>query len=400
MSNSTDLATPLDGIRVLDFGRFIAGPFCAALLADLGADVIRVEKVRGGEDRFLVPVTSGGDGAFYLQVNRNKRGMTLEPRTREGRDVLHRLVTSADVVVANLPDKALSSLGLDYASLVAVKPDIILTSISAFGSGGPSSHKLGFDGLGQAMSGIMYLSGHPDEPTKAYSPYVDFATALAATIGTLLALMVRRDTGQGQEVKGSLLASALTIANAALIEQAIVKPDRVATLNRSQTQAPSDAFRTKDGWIFVQCIGQALFSRWAKLMGETNWLDDPRCTNDQSRGDNGELISARMARWCAERTSAVALTELEAARIPAAPVLSMQQVLDDTHVRAIEFLKGVEFPSAAGTPPVADTPFSLSRTRVGIRHRAPTLGEHTDEILNEVGYTKPAIVALRGRGVV
>lgn len=158
---------------------------------------------------------------------------------------MHRLVTSADVVVANLPDEALSSLGLDYASLVAVKPDIILTSVSAFGSGGPSSHKLGFDGLGQAMSGIMYLSAHPDEPTKAYSPYVDFATALAATIGTLVVLMVRRDTGQGQEVKGSLLASALTIANAALIEQAIVKPDRVATLNRSQTQAPSDAFRQR-----------------------------------------------------------------------------------------------------------------------------------------------------------
>ena len=400
MPNSEHVTGALDGVRVLDFGRYIAGPFCAALLADLGADVIRVEKVRGGEDRFLVPVTSGGDGAFYVQVNRNKRGMTLDPRTPEGQGVLHRLAASTDVVVANLPDAALAALGLDYASLAAVKPDIILTSVSAFGSGGPSSHKLGFDGIGQAMSGIMYLSGRPDEPAKSYSPYVDFTTALAATVGTLVALMVRRETGKGQEVKGSLLASALTVANAALIEQAVVKPNRVATLNRSQTQAPSDAFQTKDGWVLVQCIGQPLFRRWAKLMDETSWLDDPRFADDQSRGTHGELISARMATWCAERTTAAALAELETARIPAGPVLSPQQTLDDTHVRAIEFLKAVELAGDTAVAPVADTPFSLSRTPVGIRHRAPTLGEHTDEILTEAGYTMQEIAALREQGVV
>ena len=187
---------PLRGIRVLDFGRFIAGPFCAALLADLGADVIRVEKVRGGEDRHLVPVTEAGDGAFYLQVNRGKRGMTLNPRAPEGRHVLRRLVATADVVVANLPDAALKTLGLDYDALTAVRPDVILTSVSAFGAGGPSSHRPGFDGTGQAMSGVMYLSGRPGEPTKAYCPYVDFTTALAAAVGTLAALLARRDTGR------------------------------------------------------------------------------------------------------------------------------------------------------------------------------------------------------------
>ncbi len=274
----------LDGIRVLDFGRYIAGPFCAALLADLGADVIRIEKVGGGEDRFLAPIGADGDGAFYVQVNRNKRGMTLNPRRPEGQHVLHRLLATTDVVVANLPDAALSTLGLDYAALSAVKPDVILTSVSAFGPGGPLSHKLGFDAVGQAMSGIMYLSGRPDEPTKAYAPYVDFTTALAATVGTLAALTVRARTGQGQEVKGSLLASALTIANGALIEQAVVRPDRVATMNRSQTQAPSDVFRTTDGWVLIQCIGQPLYKRWAELMGETSWLEDPRFADDRSRG--------------------------------------------------------------------------------------------------------------------
>ena len=167
----TDL---LQGIRILDFGRYIAGPFCSALLSDLGAEVIRVEKVGGGEDRFLMPVTSGGDGGFYLQVNRGKRAMTLDVNCREGQVVLQRLVATTDVVVANLPDAALKKLHLDYASLSAVKPDIILTSVSAFGAGGPSSHKLGFDAIGQSMSGIMYLSGRPGEPTKTYCPYVDF----------------------------------------------------------------------------------------------------------------------------------------------------------------------------------------------------------------------------------
>ena len=390
----------LHGIRVLDFGRFIAGPFCAALLADLGADVIRVEKVRGGEDRFLVPVTDAGDGAFYLQVNRGKRGMTLNPRAPEGRHVLRRLVAGADVVVANLPDAALKALGLDYEALTTVKPDVILTTVSAFGAGGPLSHRLGFDGVGQAMSGIMYLSGRPGEPTKAYSPYVDFTTALVATVGTLAALLMRRDTGQGQHVSTSLLASALTIANGVLMEQATIRPDRVATRNRSQTQAPSDAFRTRDGWVLVQCIGQPLFARWTQLVGEPHWLDDPRFADDRSRGEHGAAISERMAAWCGERTTGEVLAALDAARIPAGPVLSPQQVLDDAHVQAIGFLRSVASPAGGGEAPVAETPFTLSATPAGIRGRAPALGEHTDAILADLGYSPPAIAALHERGVI
>ena len=389
---------PLQGIRVLDFGRFIAGPFCAALLADLGADVIRVEKVRGGEDRFLMPVTEAGDGAYYLQVNRGKRGMTLNPRAPEGRHVLQRLVATADVVVANLPDAALKALGLDYDALTAVKPDVILTSVSAFGTGGPSSHRLGFDGIGQAMSGIMYLSGRPGEPTKAYCPYVDFTTALVATVGTLAALLVRRDTGQGQQVRASLLASALTIANGMLMEQARIRPDRVATGNRSQTQGPSDAFRTRDGWVLVQCIGQPLFRRWTELIGEPHWLDDPRFADDRSRGDHGAVISERMAAWCGQRTTDEALAALDVARIPAGPVLSPQQVLDDAHVQAIGFLRSLASPGSDVDAPVADTPFTLSAASAASRGRAPALGEHTDAILTDLGYSAPAIAALHDRG--
>ena len=394
------MADLLQGIRVLDFGRYIAGPFCAALLADLGADVIRVEKVGGGEDRFLMPVTDGGDGGFYLQMNRGKRGMTLDVRRREGQYVLQRLVATADVVVANLPDAALKNLGLDYASLSALKPDIILTSVSAFGSGGPLSHKLGFDAIGQAMSGIMYLSGHSGEPTKAYCPYVDFSTALVATVGTLAALMARTETGQGQEVRASLLSTALTIANGVLIEQAMTAPNRISSLNRSQTQAPSDAYRTRDGWIIVQCIGQSLFKRWVTLMNELWWLEDPRFADDQTRGDHGEVISERMAAWCAARSTNDALSALEEARIPAGPVLSPQQVLEDAHVKTAAFLQTLSFPGATRDAPVAATPFTLSITPAHVRHRAPTLGEHTNSILEDLGYSAPAVAELRSRGVI
>ncbi len=394
------MADVLDGIRVLDFGRYIAGPFCAGLLADLGADVIRVEKVRGSEDRFIVPLTDTGDGAMFLQVNRNKRGLTLNPMKPDGREVVRRMTATADIVIANLPDSALTAMRLDYASLSAVKPDIILTSVSAFGTGGPYSEKVGFDGIGQAMSSAMYLSGRPDEPTKSYVPWVDFTTALSATVGTLAALMVRQQTGRGQQVKGSLLASALTVANPTLIEQAVTAPDRVATQNRSQVSAPSDAHRTSDGWILVQSLGQPLFERWTTLMGESHWLEDPRFKDDMSRGDHGEVISERMAKWCAERTTEQALAALEEARLPAGPVYSPQPALDDPHVQAVGFLKTMGFPGSPVSAPIADTPFSLSETPTGIRHRAPLLGEHTDEILAELGYEPTEIAALRAARVI
>jgi len=390
----------LDGIRVLDFGRYIAGPFCAALLADLGADVIRVEKVRGSEDRFLVPLNDAGDGALFMQVNRNKRGLTLNPMKPDGRAVVRRLVATADVVVANLPDAALTAMGLDYATLATVKPDVILTSVSAFGAGGPYSEKTGFDGIGQAMSGAMYLSGQRGQPTKSYVPWVDFTTALSATVGTLAALMSKQRTGRGQEVKGSLLASALTVANAALIEQSVMAPDRVATLNRSQVSAPSDTHRTRDGWILVQTIGQPLFERWTTLIDEPHWLEDARFTDDMSRGDHGELISERMASWCAERRTDEALVALEAARIPAGPVLSPQQTLDDPHVRATQMLRALGFPGTPSPTPVADSPFSLSDTPASIRGRAPQLGEHTEDILVSLGYDAAEISALRAARVV
>ena len=390
----------LKGVKVLDFGRYIAGPFCGTLLGDLGADVIRIEKVDGSEDRFLSPITEDGDGALFMQLARNKRGLTLNPMKPEGREVVKRLVATADVVVANLPPDTLEAMGLDYNSLRAIKPDIILTMISAFGRGGPYSNRVGFDGLGQAMSGNMYMSGTSEQPVKAYAPFIDFGTASLAAFGTMSALFERQKTGRGQIVEGSLFNTALTMMNGTVIEQAAIKANRLATLNRSQTSAPADTFKTKDGWVLVQTVGGPLFKRWTDLMGEDHWLDDDRFKTDISRGDNGEIISERLASWCAERTNEEVLAEMEKARIPAGPILSPQQVLEDPHIAAKGLFESVEYPGLDTPAPLMKTPVELSETPGEIRSRAPRLGENTDEIMKELGYNQEQIMDLRNKRVI
>jgi len=390
----------LEGIRVLDFGRYIAGPYCAALLAEQGAEVIRIEKRQGSEDRYQAPVADTGEGALFLQMNRNKLGLTLDPMRPEGQEVVRKLVATADVVVANLPPQTLQAMQLDYASLKAVKPDIILTTVTAYGRGGPYSERVGFDGIGQVMSGAVYMTGTEDQPYRAQVPWVDFGTALHCAFGTMAALMARKATGKGQWVEGALLATAVTFGNALLIEQAVIAPNRVPTGNRGQTAAPVDIFRTGDGWILAQVIGEPLYRRWARLMGEEHWLTDPRFKDDISRGDNGEVISERMSRWCAERTSAEALEILATAKIPSGPVLKPQQTLDDPHIQAMGFFQPTEFPGAPKPAPIAKAPVWLSETPGSIRRRAPTLGEHTDQILAKLGYDEKAIAGLREKGVV
>ena len=390
----------LAGIRVLDFGRYIAGPYCAALLADLGADVIRIERRDGGEDRWVAPVGEDGVGAMFLVMNRNKRAMTLDPASPRGREIVKKLVATADVVVANLPPDVLRHLALDLESLRRVKPDIILTTVTAFGAGGPWSHKHGFDGIGQAMSGSAYLTGTPEQPLRAAVAWVDCGTASLAALGTLAALMARAKSGRGQKVEGALLRTAVAFNNPTLVEQQVIKSDRVATVNRGQTSAPSDLFRTKDGWIIAYAIGGPMYKRWAQLMGEEQWLTDARFKDDLARGDHGEIISERMSRWTSSRTTEQALAELEKVQIPAGPLYSPQQALEDVHIRAAGLLADTDYPGLPRPAPLAPTPVDLSETPGTFRHRAPQLGEHTDAILAELGYSAEDIEQLRADRVV
>ena len=263
----------LTGVRVLDFGRYVAGPYCATLLGYLGAEVIRVEKREGGEDRYIAPIADGGEGGVFFQTGCNKQSLTLDPSTPAGREIVRRLVREADVVVANLPPASLRALGLDYASLKAVRADVILVTQTSFGDRGPLADRGGFDGVGQAMSGAMYMSGQPGAPAKAAAPYVDFSTAVLSAFGAMAALLHRAKTGEGQEVKTSLLGTALAVFGSHLVEQGALTKNRTPSGNRVQTSAPSDVFATRDGHVLTHCVGDGLFRRWARLMGDADrWL--------------------------------------------------------------------------------------------------------------------------------
>ncbi len=383
----------LKGIRVLDFGRYIAGPYCATLLADLGADVIRVERPDGGEDRYTVPVTPEGEGAYHMQIGRNKRGITLNPTKAEGQEVVRKLVETADIVIVNLPPPALKKMGLDYESLKAVKADIILVMGSAFGSVGPYAARGGFDTVAQAMSGAMYLSGTPDEPAKSFAPYCDFGTASLSAFGAMAALMHRMKTGEGQVVEASLLGTALAFNNAALIEEAVLSKGREGSGTRGQYNAPTDSFKSRDGWVTVQIVGAGLFKRWADFLNEPQWLEDDRFVSDQSRGDHGVVIGERMRQWCASRTNAEIVDGLASAGIPCGELLTPAQVLKNEHVVQSGVLKNIDYTGVCA--PIAAHPVKYSKSSVADFSRAPTLGEHTEDVLKSLGYSTKELTALK-----
>ena len=391
---------PLEGIRVIDFGRFIAGPYCAMLLADFGADVIRVERREGGEDRKLGPVTESGEGGLFLNLNRNKRGLTLDLGHPDSQKIVHSLVSTADIVIVNLPLSVMKRVGLDYDSLRAVKDNIILVMASAFGPDGPYTDRVGFDGIVQAMSGAMGLTGFPGPPIRSVISWADYGTALHGAFGAMMALYHRQKTGQGQLIDVSLLATGVTFMTPLLAELKTMGIRREQLGNTGYYAAPSDAYRTSDGWIVVPTIGVPMFRRWARLIGREDLIDDPRFKDDISRGNNAEVINAAMSEWCAGRTREQAIAELEKARVPCGPCYDLDEVLDDAQVNFRKLLQEVEYPGGTKPVPISSTPLRLSATPAGSCQRAPTLGEHTESILGELGFSAEDIAAFRTAGVV
>ncbi len=390
----------LDGVRVLDFGRYVAGPYCATLLGYLGADVIRVERPGGGEDRYIAPLGDDAGGSVIMQTGCNKRSLTLNLRAAGSREIVDRLLETADVVVANLPPAALDRLGLGYERIAGINPRIVLTSLTAFGPEGPFAERGGFDGVGQAMSGAMFMTGTPGRPVKAAAPYVDFSTAVLAAFGTVAALYERERSGRGQQVEGSLLGTALAVFNSHLIEEGGLGLGRMPTGNRVQTSGPSDVFACRDGHILVHVVGNGLFRRIAAVIGADDWPDDPDLATDIQRGNARDRLCERVQAWCDTQTVDTALASLADAGVPAGPVLSIAEALAHPQAGALGALRPVGYPGREGSAPVADLPLRFSRTPGGIDTPPPAPGEHNREILEAAGYDAAAIAGFERDGVI
>lgn len=391
-------AGPFGGIRVLDVGKYIAAPFCASMLADMGAEVIRVEPIGGSDDRVVMPV-SETDGALHLHVNHSKRSLALDLKRPEAQAIFARLIKASDVVVTNMPNAMLARLRLDYGTLKSINPTIIHTNVSAFGDTGPESESIGFDGIGQAMSGAVYLSGWPGQPTRCAASYVDYATAMASAFATAAALYERARTGKGQQIQTSLLRTALTIMNPVLIEQSLGIRTRVAMGNRSPIAGPSDIFKTTDGWITVQVIGREMFQRWADLVVRSDLPNDPRFADDIRRGENGEMLSAVMQAWCDGRSSNDCLAALRAARIPGCRVLSPKDALAEPQNVEGGFFNWIELGDLDAMIPLV-CPTKTSSTQSVHPRPAPALGINSAEVLAELGYSRAEIDVFIDTGIV
>ena len=394
----------LEDIRVLDFGRFIACPYCGMLLADMGAEVIRVERPGGEEDRTIGLLGPNGQNMSYPSYARNKKGITLRLMNNEkGREVLADLLQKTDVVIHNFTSKAAEMMGLGYEALKAIKPDIILASISCFGSEGPYANRQGFDFIAQAMSGCLYLGGYSDKPPiRAFMNPMDFGTAIFAAFGTMLALRHRDKTGEGQIVDLALLRTATSWNAPVIAEAEVLGRPRPIIGNRVAYMGPSDLFQCQDGHVFIATLMDTLWRRLAKAIGHEDLIDDPDLQNDYSRFENRHKIDPLVAEWCSQRTVDEVLKELEKARIPCGPCLGLDKVAHDPHIKETNMIEYIDLEEPGlNNVPICGIPIRMSKTPGKVVTRAPRVGEHNREIYQDLlGYSEEKIAKLKTDDVI
>ena len=391
----------LDGVRVLDLSRVLAGPFCGMLLSDLGADVIKVEDTSTGDESRTWPPHKDGESAAFLVINRNKRDMTLDLKSPEGVAILKRMVARADVLIENFRTGTMESFGVGYDTLSAINPRLVYCSVSAFGRTGPRKDAAGYEALMQAFSGIMSITGEPDgAPVRCGVSFLDLTTGIFCAFGVVNALLHRARTGLGQRVDGSLLETAVTLlsyhAEGYLLTG--VQPKPLGSSHPSLS--PYRNFKCRDGqWIFIAGANDRFWQRLAPALGLGDLVDDPRFAINIERVKHRRELEAALEAAIAAQDREPLLKVLEAAGVPATPVNTVQQVMEDAQTAARSMVERIVHPRL-GEIPVVGTPVKFSRMRAGVRRPAPQRGEHTDEILAEHEYSSADIAALRAKKVV
>lgn len=380
----------LAGIRVLDLTQVMAGPYCTMILADLGADVIKIENPDHGDQsrKSWGYSVKGDDSRAFLSLNRNKRSVVLDLTTAEGRDRFYRLVETADVVVENFRPGVTEKLGVDYRSVKAVNDKIIYGSISGFGGTGPYAGYPGYDLIAQAMTGVMSVMGEPGgRPVKSAIPVADLGAGLFCCIGILAALHGRRLTGRGQRLETSLFEASLALSVWESTEYWSTgeAPKPLGSANRMS--APYQALATADGFLTVGANNQKLWRRLCGVLGADDLVEDPRFADNNSRMVHVEVLAEELERRLAHRSTDAWVADLLAAGVPAGPIRDYDYVLEhDEHVRARQMVTSFDHP-VEGPTKVLGSPLKLSDTPVCSARPAPLLGEHTEQVLADLDET-------------
>jgi crotonobetainyl-CoA:carnitine CoA-transferase CaiB-like acyl-CoA transferase len=394
----TKPALSLDGIRVIDLSRVIAGPWCGALLGDLGADVIKVEDTGPGDESRTWPPHKDGEAAAYLLFNRNKRGIALDLKQPEAVEVVKRLVKDADVVIENFRTGTMESFGLGYDVLALINPRLIYCSVSAFGRSGPRKDSPGYEALMQAFSGIMSITGEPGgQPVRAGVSFLDLTTGILCALGVSNAIIQRERTGLGQRVDGSLLETAVSLlafhAEGYLLTGALPR----ALGSGHPSLSPYRNFKCRDGqWIFIAAANDRFWQKLAKALGLTDLAADPRFEKNQGRVANRAELEGILETTIGGLDREPLLKSLEEADVPATPVNTVDQVMNDPQTAERGIVQRVMHPKL-GEIPVVGTPLHFSRMSPGVRTAAPLRGEHTDTVLASVGYSADDIKTLRAK---
>jgi len=387
---------PLSGLKVLDCSQILAGPYCAMLLADMGADVIKIEKPNGGDDaRRMGPPFIKGESAAFLMINRNKRSLCLNLKSDAGIDVFLRLAAEVDVLVENFRPGGMEKLGLGYEKLSGVNPGLIYCKISGFGTTGPYRKRGGFDLVAQGMSGLMSVTGHAGHPpVKVGVPITDINAAMYACYGVLCAAVHRMKTGEGQLVDTSLLEGgiAYTLWESAIFFASGKVP--VPEGSRHRLSAPYQAFATRNGYITVGAANQANWEKMAQAIGREDLLQDERFGSNPARMVNLDALEKVLEKTFRTQTTEHWLQSLLAAGVPCGPINDMKQVYDDPHVQERNMAVECDHP-VVGQVKHIGIPVKLSRTPGEVAHAAPTLGQHTDEVLREFSFGGDEIADLR-----
>jgi crotonobetainyl-CoA:carnitine CoA-transferase CaiB-like acyl-CoA transferase len=376
----------LEGIRVLDFGRVIASAYCGTLLADMGAEVIKVERPGGEFDRKLGPFTPGGRAIVYdLITPRNKKSITLNTRHPRGLKLLDDLVKHTNIIISGFTPRGNKIMGLEYERLKQINPGIILVAISGYGQKGPYADRPAFDAIAQAESGAMSYTGFPGgPPTRAAAPYADFSTAILGAFGAVLALRHQERTGTGQLVDVCLLDSAFVcVAGMGVVAEYTMLDHIRQPVGNHSFYNFTDGFEAKDGWVMISVIGNEIWHRFAGLLEREDWVTDERFRDDNRRYLNRDLIRPVVSGWVADHTASEVVEMLEKQRVPCGRVNTAEDIVNDPHIKAREML--IHMPdSETGTVPMPGIPVKLSETPGKIETRAPDLGEHNEAVYGQL----------------